>query len=48
MKSYKKDKISITPNYFDTLHFQANTLLINIQKPSRRKKKLYFEKCICW
>ena len=47
MKSYKKDKISITPNYFDTLQFQENTLF-NTQKPSRRKKKLYFRKCICW
>ena len=40
MKSYKKDEISITPNYFDTLQFQENTIF-NIQKPSRRKKTLF-------
>ena len=42
MKTYKKDEISITPNYFDTLQFQENTLF-NIQKPSRRKKNFISE-----
>ena len=42
MKSYKKHEISITPNYFDTLQFQENTLF-NIQKPSRRKKNFISE-----
>ena len=42
MKSYKKDEISITPNYFDTLQFQKNTLF-NIQKPSRRQKNFISE-----
>ena len=42
MKSYKKHEISITPNYFDTLQFQKNTLF-NIQKPSRRKKNFISE-----
>ena len=35
-------EISITPNYFDTLQFQENTLF-NIQKPSRRKKNFISE-----
>ena len=38
----KKDEISITPNYFDTLRFQENTLF-NIQKLSRRKKTFISE-----
>ena len=42
MKSYKKDEISITSNYFDPLQFQENTLF-NIQKPSRRKKNFISE-----
>ena len=42
MKSYKKDEISITLNYFDTLQFQENTLF-NIQKPSTRKKNFISE-----
>ena len=32
----------MTPNYFDTLQFQENTLF-NIQKPSRRKKNFISE-----
>ena len=35
-------EISIIPNYFGTLQFQENTL-INIQKPSRRKKNFISE-----
>ena len=42
MKSYKKDKISITPNYNDTLQIEENTLF-NTQKPSRRKKNFISE-----
>ena len=34
--------MSISPNYFDTLQFQENTLF-NIQKPSRRKKNFISE-----
>jgi len=37
-----KQERMMTPNYFDTLQFQENTLF-NIQKPSRRKKNFISE-----